>query len=186
MSSVITIEELTTYNSEETLDAGRAELVVDAVNEHVESTTGRCFGETKTATETVDYAPVVFLSHQDVQAVTEVTFGRGSGDPTTADTDSYYVNPYGRLVLGSGPTSYTQNRDYVHVTYTYGVTTVPGDLKLAALALASDYYSYATDSGREVSSEGVGTYRLTYARGASSSSGASLAGTLERYRTRRV
>ena len=185
MSSIITTEELTTYTGE-TLNEAMAAQVVAAVNEYIESVTGRSWGAVATATETHDYAPVVFLRHQDVTGVTEVKRGQRVDDRTVVDANNYFVNDFGRLVLSESGAGFHRTRDYVHVTYTYGVTTVPADLKLAALSLGQDFYSYASDGQTEISSEGIGSYRLQYASGSSSATGSVHFSTINRYRTRRV
>jgi hypothetical protein len=186
MSSIITVADLGTYTGD-TLDAGRAALVVDAVNDYIETVTGRSFGEIQSGTESHDYLPVIFLRHADVVTVTDVEYGSGSGTRTTLSPDDYFFNEVGRLVLNQGRNfHFDVHRDYLHVTYTYGSVSVPSDLKLAALSLASDYYTFAANGDSEISSEGVGSYRLQYAKGTNSATGTSHLGAIARYRTARL
>jgi hypothetical protein len=186
MSSIITLTDLEAYTGE-TIDPTKGALVVAAVNDYIEHSTGRSWGATETVTgEMHDYAPVIFLRHQDVAGVSKVERGQGTNDRTTLAVSEYFVNNVGRLVLSENRIGFRKTRDFIHVDYTYGVSTVPGDLKLAALALASDFNTYATDGQKEVSSEGIGSYRLTYASGASSATGKVHFDTIASYRTRRV
>jgi hypothetical protein len=173
--------------SGETLDDGRADQVVGAVDAYVENTTGRSFGEIKTITDEVhDAGSVIFLRHADVTEVTSVKRGRGAGESTTLPTDSYYVNTYGRLVLSEARNGFNPYRDYVKVSYNYGVATVPADLKLAALSIAADFYTYAADGNVVATEVQVGSYREKVASGQGTATGVQHFGIINRYRTRNV
>lgn len=185
--SVISNTDLETYMAGETLDSDRTTQVVAAVNAYVENVTGRSFGGTKTITDEVhDAASVIFLRHADVSEVLSVKRGRGNGTPTTLEADSYFVNSYGRLVLSEARNGFYRGRDYVKVSYTYGVADVPADLKLAALSIAADFYSYANDGNTMVTEIAIGSYREKVAAGQASGTGLQHFGVINRYRTRHV
>lgn len=185
--SVITKAELETYMSGETLNSGQADLVVAAVDAYVENTTGRSFGGTKTVTDEVhDSGSVIFLRHMDVIEVLSVKHGRGSGSATTLNPESYFVNSYGRLVLGESRVGFNAYRDYVKVSYKYGVTQVPADLKLAALSVAADFYNFAAGGNVSVTEVGIGSYREKVASGQADSTGAQHFGIINRYRMRNL
>lgn len=164
MSKIITIEQLKSVNRQ--VDDAVGALVVAAVNSWIETATGRCWGETTAATELHDAAGVVWLNHMDVKAVTSVKTGYPNATSRkTLEPSSYYCTPEGRLVLHrysqrALPPSTT---DYIEVEYTYGVAEAPGDLVLAGLGIATNYYEYVSAGGREVTRAQVGSYTLQYA-----------------------
>lgn len=168
MSKIITLEQLKAINPAVNDVVGA--LVADAVNAWVENATSRCWGEDKTVTELYDASGVVWLSHMDVTAVAELKMGYPNEDRETRDASSYSWTKSGRLILSyyrqlALPPS---TLDYVEVTYTYGVPeeNIPADLVLATLGLATGYYEYIGNSGREVSRAQVGSYSLQFASGA--------------------
>ena len=181
--SVITVEELQAYTG---TTAATDTTAVNAVNAYINRITGRSWGAIETVTELHDYAPTIFLRNMDVQSITSVKRDYGSDQTTlVADTD-YRFNDLGRLTLSYGRASlYPALRDYIEVVYTHGVLTVPDDLKLAALALAKDFGSYATDSG-EVSSRSIGSYRLEFKHGSQTSTGQTYFDVIDGYRAARV
>lgn len=180
MSSIITKTELDQYLGI-TTETNRATLVIAAVNQYVDSQTGRSWGSGTSVTEVHDYAPVIFLRRMDVQSVTSVTI-----NGSTVPTSSYSFSPTGRLVLSTGRLGFDARRNEVTVVYVQGSGTVPADLKLAALALASDFYNYADNNQTEVTSEGIGSMRLTYASGSGSSTGKTYFNTISGYGMRNV
>lgn len=191
MSTIITTTDLATYTGE-TLDSGRAAQVVDAVNEFLASSTGRSWGSATDATETYDYAPVIWLRHADVKAVTRVQFGRGNGQYDVS-LDYFYFNESGRLVLNNGRPAtgtarsyFDPQRDYVTVTYSYGTTSIPADLKLGALSLASEFYNFAENGNREIKLDMIGGYRQMYDNGKNAAAGQVIDSLLARYRTRHL
>lgn len=168
MSQIITIDDFTTYLNKDVTPAV-AQQVVDAVNAYIERRTGRCFGETKTITERLDWSRAVYLGHQDVVTVTSVKSGFPGQEQTTLEAGSYYSNPLGRLTMYGNPTIFTASRgaltDYLEVTYTYGVAPdeVPEDLRLAALGLAAGFYNWASEGNKDIVETQVGSYRVRYA-----------------------
>lgn len=189
MSKIITASDLNSYTGK-TLDAGRAQVIVDAVNAYIENRTGRCWGEVKTVTDEVhDIRSTTYLRKMDVTGVTTVKYGRGTGQ-VTAPADNYVWNASGR-VNAYLPIAYTASspRAYIDgltVTYTYGVMEVPDDLKLAALSLAADSYNHAASEQKDVKSTSVGSYSVTYATGEATSSGARYMSVIDSYRMRRA
>jgi hypothetical protein len=169
MSQIITIDDLTGYMNK-TLTSTVAQQVVDAVNAYVERVTHRCWGETKIATERVDWNSSLYLRHQDVVGITTINTGYPGQTPDLMDEADYYVNPLGRVSFftstgGLAPaTRGSRSRnDWLEITYEYGQLEVPEDLRLAALGLAAGFYNWASNGQREISSTQVGSYRVQFA-----------------------
>src|SRR5690242_11567296 len=131
MSKIITTEDLEDYTGKD-LNSAQAEAVVDAINAWIENRTSRCWGETKQVTERYNYKQVVWLRHADIVSVDTVTLGWPGQTQTAVTSDWYYFNTLGRLSfyatlsLNYNPTSRLL-KDYMAVTYTYGLTEVPAD-----------------------------------------------------------
>ncbi|MFE5643246.1 hypothetical protein [Rhodococcus sp. NPDC056516] len=178
MSKIITLPQLKDINPGVNDAVGG--LVVAAVNSWIETATSRCWGETRTVTELQNASGIVWLDHMDVVEVLSVTTGYPNSDPHTIDSNSYYVTPEGRLVLSRGrQTSLPPSTlDYLSIEYTYGVAEedVPAALVLAGLGLATGYYEYVSNGGREVSRAQVGSYTLQFAAGSSDGSGSGALG----------
>lgn len=165
MSQVITINDLQSYLGT-TLDAQRASIIVDSVNDYIESETNRCWGETKTTTENYNFGKTLYLRHQDVIGIDQITVGWPGQTLSPIDPTGYYFNQFGRVTLFwatwskvAGVQSALYN-DYIHVTYQYGVAEVPADLKEAAIGVAVGLYNWAKAGGNEVATYSVGSYRV--------------------------
>ena len=172
MSTIITLEQLKSVNP--AVNDALGALVVAAVNEWIENTTSRCWGEQKSVTELYDASGVVWLRHMDVSAVSSVKIGYPNRTRTERASDSYSWSKDGRLIL-----SYSRSTalppsiyDQIEVAYTYGREDVPDDLVLAALGLAGGYYDYVQNGSREVTRAQVGSYTLQFAAAGSASNGA--------------
>lgn len=165
MSSIINTADLNSYTGK-TLTAAVATQVVKAVNQWIESRTGRCWGDTATATESHDWKPHIWLHHQDVHSITSVKFGYDLADQITIDPTTYRVNKLGRLSFGGyrnrNSFRYADYPDSLEIAYTYGVDEVPDDLKLAALGIAAGFYNWASNGQQEIVSAQVGSYRVDY------------------------
>lgn len=163
----------------------KAAQVVAAVNQWINTYTGRSFGALVVIQgELQDYQPVVWLDHMDVQSIEALRFGSAfsGGVRQLIPAGSYVISPTGRLVLNPmGKDEYSRNNyDLVSIDYTYGVTTIPEDLRLAALALAADFYKSKSSSQGAITMAMVGNYKLMY-------KGESVyKGVLESYRARRA
>lgn len=174
MSSIITSAQVIERTG---ADATTGDLVAKAINQLIETATGRVWGESQTVTEVYDAANVLWLSQMDITGVSDVKVGFPNKLPrTTLEASSYSFNKYGRLVLSYAPMKALppSTSDYIEVTVTHGVPAdkIPADLILAALSLASSYYSYAIENGgNEVSEEAIGSYRIRYLDGSGSSDG---------------
>ena len=159
--SVITLTELKNFMGIKGTDQDtQLQFAVDGVNSHVLTETGRVFGTTRDITDELhDYSPTVWLDNQDITVLTSVTIGRTS--PDTLDSDDYFWNEQGRLVLSTRVSHNPSKNDFdvVGVTYTHGVATVPDDLKYAALQAGAEMYN-GIDG--EVTEESVGSYRRVY------------------------
>lgn len=169
MSQVITIDDLQSYMVGKTLDPGLGQQVVDAMNGWVETRTGRVWGETKQVTERYDWTRNLWLRHQDVVTVDSITVGWPGKTQTTLDATGYFVNEFGRITLlwqfqnfGGNHTGSPLLNDYMGVTYTYGVTTVPDDLFLAVLGIAAGFYNFSINGQQNVVAASVGSYHLEY------------------------
>jgi hypothetical protein len=82
MSSIITPSDLNAY-TQKTLATAVAKQAVDAVNAYIERVTHRCWGDSVTVKEVCDYAPRIWLRHQDVTAISSVKFGTSAGTRLT-------------------------------------------------------------------------------------------------------
>jgi hypothetical protein len=189
MSKIITSEDLSDYMGK-TLVNGRAEPVVNAVNQWIESRTGRCWGETKQETRRFGYKRTIWLRRMDIVSIDSVETGIPGQTQDAVSADSYYLDDLGAVNLGSfGNSPFANIRDYIGITYTYGKVEVPDDLKLAALGIAAGYYNWATEGNKEIVSTSVGSYRVEYSgRGnsqAKTTSDANFA-IVESYKVRRI
>lgn len=169
MSQIITTNDLNTYMSPKTLLPAVAAQVVDAMNAWVETKTNRVWGETKDVVERLDWGRTLYLRHQDVTAISAIKVGWPGQTQTTIAASGYFFNSRGRVTMfwqalsrpNPGSPLY---RDYLEVSYTHGVTAVPGDLKLATLGIAAGFYNFATNGQKDVSSAAVGSYKLEYGK----------------------
>lgn len=184
------LDELGKYVRQDLTNNEKAILIVSAVNSWVESYTGRVFGNEKTFTETLDYEPVIFLSHVDITGIQSLKING-------IEMANYRWNKEGRIVLsasGRYVTGYRARYDSVQVTYTSKASeAMPEDMKLALLQLAADNLN--SEGSQGVVSASVGGYSLSFGTsggsGSSSSSGGSQGGSsymaiLNHYRLRRV
>jgi uncharacterized phiE125 gp8 family phage protein len=153
-----------------TTDATQGADVVNAVNAYIKTATGRLFGSTLIVVgERHDFANTIWLNNMDVVSIEAIRVGLpNQGTPQALASDAYWFNKYGRVNLAvlnmdRYPSRYWY--DLVAVDYTFGVTTVPDDLKLAALQLAAQYYKYIGSGNQVITSAGVGTYRVSYGSG---------------------
>ncbi|WP_427007192.1 hypothetical protein [Pseudarthrobacter sp. H2] len=166
MSQIFTTTDLNTY-ANKTLVAGIASQITSSVNAYIESQTHRCWGEERTVTERYDWGKTLWLRHQDVTAIASIKVGWPNISQSTIPTNSYFFNQLGRVTLfwqltghAASPSGYYN--DYIEVVYTYGNTTVPDDLKEAAMGVALNLYNWAVAGGKEVVSTSVGSFRQEY------------------------
>lgn len=199
MSQVITVTNLAAYMDGQKLSQAIAQQVADAMNDWVDNTTGRSFGEFKTITERCDWSDLLYLTHQDVQSVSSLKIGFPGQQQTTLPTTAYWVNRIGRVTLywqmvgRAFPGRSRFYNDYIEVTYVYGLRDVPEDLRLAVLGIAAGFYNWAINGQKELSSAGAGSYRLEYGAGRQNPNGNPIAQNvneanwhiIESYRTRR-
>ena len=172
----------------------RVELLISAINDWVESYTGRVFGEAKTFTKKIDYDPVIFTPHIDIQDITSLKIGG-------VEMTNYKWEESGRIVLSLSGKSYAGNRrDYGKVEVTYvsqygGDTVVPAMVQLAALQLVSD--NAEKEGSQEVTQASTGGYSVSMGSSSGGGSGTSQSGsglsingsvamTLNNYRIRRA
>lgn len=189
MSSIVTVENLGDYLGLDLTNDPKAALIISAVNAFIESYTGRVFGEVKDFNETIDYEPVIFLSHVDISEVSVLKINN-------VEMTGFKWNRVGRIVLSASGRGYVGKRtnyDLVEVQYKSGISDVPADLLGAALQLAGDNFNQS--GTQNVSQASVGGYSLTFASvgggsGSAGSAGAtnvgSFAGILNAYRVRKV
>lgn len=172
MSKIITVAGLQSYMSKNSsFKANIGKSVVDAVNAWIESRTHRSWGEITTITERYDWAPRIWLNHQDI--VTDpgsmtVKFGYPNLQQSVLDSTSYFWNSLGRVTIYlQNPSAFNPsavNNDLVEIQYSYGVLDVPEDLVLAALGVAAGFYNWSADNNqKDIVSTAVGTYRVQFA-----------------------
>lgn len=166
MSNIITLSDLAASMPTTTLNSPVATQVVAAVNQYIENRTNRCWGTTTTITERYDWAPRIWLHHQDVQSIGFIKLGYPGLTQSTLDSTSYLFNEYGRVTMYlMQPTQFNPsavNNDLVQIQYTYGQTNVPEDLILAALGIAANFYNWAINGNKDVVAASVGSYRLEF------------------------
>ena len=168
MSIVITTADLNTY-ANKTLMAALAAQVVASVNDYIEGETKRCWGETKTITnELHNFGENLWLYQMDIQSIQSITMGWPGFQQSVLPSNGYFFNPNGRVTLMwtlyfntlSVVSASKLYNDYISVAYTYGVTNVPSDLKEAALAIALQFYNWASSGGYAIVSSSLGAYRM--------------------------
>lgn len=165
--AIITQEQLCDYLGVEASD--RTSMIVSATNAWVEAYTNRHFGESVQITETHDYAPVIFLNEADIKSIDEITV-----NDVLANLDELKIDKTtGRVrITCYGEQKYGRNYfDAIVVKYTVGTDTVPSDLILATLQLASDNYNRNDKAEGNITSESVGGYSKSYGRASVTSSG---------------
>lgn len=200
--ALITIAELGNHIGKTLTGDARATAIVAAVNEQVTNYIGRLFGVPsggQEVTEVLDYQPIIFLKYLDIQSISELKV-----DKKIRLDGTYKLNkPIGRIILSSADSPIVSTKvgmDAIEVTYKAGLTTVPADLKLACLQIASDAYNRKDSDGSAgslagISSASVGGLNISF--GASGANDATTAqdgshnvgsyiATLNYYRRRRV
>lgn len=179
MSQVITLDDLTAYATI-AIASDRGQLVVDAMNQWVETRTNRVWGETKKLIQRYDWTyQSLWLRHMDIQSIDSVKLGWPGQVQQTLPSNSYFLNELGRVTFLRqfipdaivGPSAVYN--DYLEVTYTYGTETVPDDLKMAVLGIAANFYNWAINNQRDISAVAVGSYNVQYANKRPNPSGAS-------------
>jgi hypothetical protein len=164
---VIAVSDLSSYSKLDLSADSKAALVVAAVNQWIINYTGRSFGVTTVVTNEIhDYRPSLWLDHQDVQTIQAVRVGYPNQTAQALPSNNYFVNEYGRLVLNLSGVDIPGrgNYDLISVDYSYGRAAVPDDLKLAAMALAFDFYQDQGSNGA-ISMAMVGQLRLQFKGG---------------------
>lgn len=165
MSQIFTTTDLSNYMNK-TLVPQVAGDVVNAMNTWIENHTNRCWGTTANAVERHDWAPRIWLFHPDVTAISAIKLGYPGLLQSTLSSTSYFFNRYGRVTMYLQQPGHfnpsAMNNDLVEISYTYGVPTVPDDLKLASLGLTARFYNWAINGNKDVVSATVGTYKLEY------------------------
>ena len=184
MSAIITLNDFKNYIGTQDINQERATTIVNGINGWVEAYTGRVWGETKTFTDTLDFEPVVFLTHIDIQTITKVeVFG------IELSEGEYKVNKQtGRMLLDrTAERKYSRDDfDQVVITYTSGVATIPADLKQAVLQLTADNYNRRDDTDANVSSESLGGYSVAYGTASSKETVNSVMAVLNYYKVGRM
>lgn len=167
--AIVTLSELKTYlGISGTDNDAQLNLIIAMLPAYVKLMTGRWYGSLQTVTETYDFAPTIFLANPDVSEITYIKRGYApdhdyddSEDLTTIESSDYRWNDLGRVSLSSQFFNNKTKDDYddVVVKYKYGNTTVPDDIKLAAMMFAGDAFN-AIDG--EVTEEQLDSYRRKY------------------------
>lgn len=200
--ALITLQELGDHVGKTLTGDKRAEAIVASVNEQVTNYIGRLFGVPnggQEVTEVLDYSPIVFLKYLDIQSIVELKI-----DKKIRTDGTYKLNKsIGRIILSSADSPVVSTKvgmDAIEITYKAGLTTVPADLKLACLQIASDALNRkdsdaSAGSLAGVSSASVGGLNISFGAGSSSDATQAQDGshnvgsyiaTLNYYRRRRV
>lgn len=172
MSQIITTDSLCAFMGKK-LDNDQAQSAVNAINQWIETYTGRCWGEQKAVTERYDWAPRIWLRHQDIDTSDgsmTIKLGYPNLQQSTLDKTSFFWNEWGRVTMYlQAPFQFNPspvNNDLVQITYKYGVKNVPDDLTAAALGIAATMYNWASENDfKTVSEAAVGSYRLRFGGG---------------------
>jgi len=172
MSSIISTETLGDYLGVNLQSNSKATLVVNSINQWVENYTHRHWNtDEKTITdETHDWASAIYLRVGNIKSITSVTV---LGEPFEIGTYDFNKNT-GRLVINGGDNLTLDNKsgaNQIVVKYKVQCSEIPADLILASLELAGT--AFKRKDGRDVASEGVGGYSVSYNAQAVNSAGAS-------------
>jgi hypothetical protein len=138
-------------------------MVTAAVNDWVEQYTHRSWGVIKSiVAERYDFKDTIWLRHPDVVSVDAVVIGYPGQSQETISPGNYFSNALGRVTLywGAHLPQSKWNNDLLSISYTYGVLTVPNDLKLAALGIAAVMYNFAINGQQNIVSSSVGSYHV--------------------------
>lgn len=167
MSDIISTTDLNNYTGK-TLTSTIALGVVNAVNKLIDVRTHRAWNVGTTpvsVTERYDWKSPLYLRHMDVIAIQSVKLGYPNVSQQTIAPGGYFVNTEGRLTMYFSYSAgiSVRNNDLLEITYTYGVSTVPDDLKEAALGIAATMYNYVKSGNQDVVASSVGNYRVQYA-----------------------
>jgi len=174
MSNIINSTDLTAYLTASGVTSPNATIVgqvTGAVNKYIETRTHRFWGDTTQVSERYDWAPLIYLRHQDVQAIDSIVLGYPvqGASTSTLTADSYFCDSFGRVTMYlQTPMQFNPsavNNDLVLITYTYGVLEVPEDLFNAALGVAGGFYNWSMNGQKDVVATSVGSYRLQFAGG---------------------
>jgi len=171
MSSIISTETLGDYLGVNLQSNSKATLVVNSINQWVENYTHRHWNtEEKEITETHDWASAIYLRVGNIKSITSVTVNGEAHE--VGDYD--FNKTTGRLVIDGGDNLTLDNKsgaNQIVVKYKVQCSEIPADLILASLELAGT--AFKRKDGRDVASEGVGGYSVSYNAQAVNSAGAS-------------
>lgn len=164
-----TIEKVESYLGT-TFDAGtkaRVQEFVGAVTAYIERYTGRTFtADEEAAARVYDGDDGVDLYIDDAVEVTEVKIGDDVLDST--DYVLYPSNrlPKTRIILPYG--IFTSGNQNITVTAKWGYgEAVPDDLSFAATVMVAGIYNSQNSDEKDVQSETIGRYSVTYKTGSS-------------------
>lgn len=156
----------TTFD-EDTSD--RVEVFIDAVTAYIERYTGRSFAEPSDPDVATDLVydgtngDEIFID--DAREVTAVKIGDDELDST-----DYVVYPSNRLPKTRIILPYrifTTGNQNVTVTAKWGYGSVPADLSFAATVMVAGIYNSQNSDEKDVQSETIGRYSVTYKTGSS-------------------
>jgi len=159
----------------------RLTQIVASTNAWVSAYTRRHFGAEEIIEETHDYAPVIFLREADIKEIDEIKINGTAVDVSELAVDK----STGRVRI----TTFGENRygrgyfDAIYVKYKVGTGSIPEDLKLATLQLASENLNRNDKGNANVTSESVGGYSRTFTRNANQSGSKIVIGNANDYMT---
>lgn len=162
MSSIIQVSDLASFMPGVTLNSALASTVVSGINQYIEDYTNRCWGEATTVTERYDWAPLIYLRHQDINTnagpnvvsmgVPSVSTPVISATGGTLPAGTYYyvvtgLSKYGQL-SDTDEVGETSRSNEVTATTTGSTSSV--ELSWTPLAGADGYNIYrSTAAGTE-------------------------------------
>lgn len=144
--------ELASYLQQDLDTASATQALTLATGEFTRRARRRWAATAETFTTTATYATALALPYRNVTAVTAL---KVNGVATAVDYTLRNGTVYRSLGFGD---PYAWPADEVTVEFTYGLTTIPDDVKLGVLGCAAEMYENPTG----MVSETIDDYRIQY------------------------
>ena len=143
-------------------------LLLTNASAYIKSETGRAFEEVENFTENIDGSGTreLILTGENITDTTDFllesrTDVTNEDNFETVDATTYFVDEENGIIKGLF--TFVERFEFYRVTYSYGYTEVPADIKQACLTIAQSLYQTSSGgAGGNAQSEKVGEYSITY------------------------